>query len=189
MRLIALILLRLLALSMAFVILIFAARGIGSRQPASAILAQLHLTDCALPCWLGIMPGRTRFDEAAQRVTAVYPSYDVTTQDTQIFITYLLGSSYGAASIQLSDGTVNSLLLVTSDVRELAIGDVAALFGKPDCIPGLSPAILIYNFPRSYVVLVANGGRAERWRQSLNSLEIHSYDQERTNFRCTASKP
>src|SRR5438067_348965 len=97
---------------------IFVALGIGSRQPASNILAQLHLTDCALPCWLGIMPGKTSFDEAVQHVTAVYPSYDVTIQDTQIFITYLLGASYGAASVQVSSGTVSSLLLVTSDVRE-----------------------------------------------------------------------
>ncbi len=189
MRLIALILLRLLTLSLAFAILIAAARGIGSRQPASDILGQLHLTDCALPCWLGIMPGKTSSDEAAQRITAVYPPYDVTIQDTQIFVSYLLGSSYGAASVQLTNGTVTSLLLVTSDVRQLAIGDVAALFGTPDCIPGLSPVILIYNFPRSYVVLVANGGSAARWRQSLNSLEIHSYDQVRTNFRCPGSKP
>jgi len=188
-RLIALILLRLLALSLTFALLIAAARGIGSRQPASDILAQLHLTDCALPCWLGIMPGKTTSDEAVRRVTAAYPPYDVTIQDTQIFVSYLLGASYGAASVQLTSSTVTSLLLVTSDVRELAIGDVAALFGTPDCIPGLSPIILIYNFPRSYLVLIANGGTAPRWRQSLNSLEIHSYDQARTNFRCPASSP
>ena len=83
---------------------------------------------------------------------------------------------------------MDSILLLTSDVNTFAIGDVAALFGAPDCVPGEAPLILIYNFPRSYAVLVASGGSHERWRQPLNNIEIHSFDTVRTNMRCPAAK-
>jgi hypothetical protein len=186
-RLMALILFRLTALTIAFAILITVARVIGREQPPPLTLAQLHLDDCKLPCWLGITPGETTFDDAVKRVTSAYPQ-NVSVQETQIFVAYLIRSWYGAASVQVAAGTVNSIFLLTSDVDGLAIGDVAALFGAPDCIPGESPAILIYNFPQGYAVLVASNGRGERWRQPLNNIEIHSYDQVRPNIRCPAAQ-
>jgi hypothetical protein len=166
----------------------------GNTLPAPERLAQIHLTDCALPCWLGITPGETRYEEAVRRVTAVYPPYDVTVQETQIFVAYLIHSAYGAASIQVTDGVVSSIFLLTSDVDGVTIGDVASLFDAPDCIPGIAPIVLIYNFPRGYAVLVGgdksdgNARMVERWRQTLNSIEIHSYDHVRNNARCPVSQ-
>jgi len=52
--------------------LLLAARLIGSAQPVPENVAILHLTDCELPCWIGIIPGQTTFEDARQRVQEVY---------------------------------------------------------------------------------------------------------------------
>ncbi len=57
---------------------------VGRQQPISPRLAMLHLTDCKLPCWIGIIPGTTTLDEAKKDITATYsPSRDVRIDDTQ----------------------------------------------------------------------------------------------------------
>ena len=109
----------------------------------------------------------------------------MTIQETQIFVAYLIHSAYGAASIQISDGIVSSIYLLTSDVDGVEMGDAANLFKAPDCIPGLAPAVLIYNFPRGYAVLVGGAGSGSermesRWHEPLFNIEIHSYDRAAT---------
>src|SRR5579859_7009172 len=43
---------------------------LGSQQPTQ--LGILHLSDCALPCWIGIMPGKSTITEAKVRMREVY---------------------------------------------------------------------------------------------------------------------
>src|SRR5260370_38374078 len=45
---------------------------IGRQQPLPERLAMLHLTDCAPPCWIGIMPGVTTLADAAIRAETTY---------------------------------------------------------------------------------------------------------------------
>src|SRR5579864_7933293 len=45
---------------------------VGRDQPLPERLAMLHLTDCAPPCWIGIVPGVTTIQEARKRVDAIY---------------------------------------------------------------------------------------------------------------------
>src|SRR5262249_28077458 len=45
---------------------------IGERQPVPDRVARLHLTDCAPPCWIGIVPGVTTLKDANARVIVVY---------------------------------------------------------------------------------------------------------------------
>src|SRR5262249_49025344 len=49
-----------------------AARLIGNRQPLPERVAILHLTDCELPCWIGIVPGKTTIGAAKERIRQVY---------------------------------------------------------------------------------------------------------------------
>ncbi|MEO8394171.1 MAG: hypothetical protein ABI700_14370 [Chloroflexota bacterium] len=168
-------------------LLIGGAQVIGGALPLPERLAQLHLNDCALPCWLGIRPGETKFADAAAQIRATYPQMDVSIQETQIFVQYLIHSSYGAAVISITDGTVSSITLMTWDVDGLVVGDIANRFGAPDCIPGQT--ILIYNFPRGYAVLVAGDDQKELWNQPLRGIEIHSYDETRINVRCPQTRP
>jgi hypothetical protein len=45
---------------------------LGRRQPLPERVAMLHLTDCELPCWIGIVPGKTTRGEARQRIYELY---------------------------------------------------------------------------------------------------------------------
>ena len=47
---------------------------IGRQQPLPEHLTMLHLTDCAPPCWIGIVPGVTTLEEAKVKVQAVLGS-------------------------------------------------------------------------------------------------------------------
>lgn len=53
----------------------------GRLQPLPEPLRSLHLTDCRPPCWIGITPGQTTFEEAKQRISEVYEQYDVNDQN------------------------------------------------------------------------------------------------------------
>lgn len=44
----------------------------GRQQPISSQLTTLHLTDCELPCWIGIVPGETTIEAARERIKALF---------------------------------------------------------------------------------------------------------------------
>ena len=52
-------------------ITIWGLRRIG-QQTISPAIAQLHLLDCSLPCWIGIIPGSTTVSEAKSKLVAAY---------------------------------------------------------------------------------------------------------------------
>ncbi|SRR5258708_6625418 len=67
-----------LALWVTLVAAVVIAVGVGHQQPASKRLTQLHLNDCELPCWIGIVPGKTTLEDAQKHITGIYgQSYDV----------------------------------------------------------------------------------------------------------------
>jgi hypothetical protein len=41
---------------------------IGNNQSLPSAIKQLHLADCALPCWARIVPGQTAFEESARYI-------------------------------------------------------------------------------------------------------------------------
>ncbi len=49
-----------------------AALLIGRAQPIPPRLAMLHLTDCDLPCWIGIVPGVTTVGDAKKLIRQMY---------------------------------------------------------------------------------------------------------------------
>jgi hypothetical protein len=51
-------------------IAVLAGRGL----PLPENVALLRLTDCELPCWIGIVPGKTTFWEAKERIGQLYGS-------------------------------------------------------------------------------------------------------------------
>lgn len=47
-------------------------RLLGQAQPNPALIEMLHLSECAPPCWIGIVPGKTTLTEAKARIIAAY---------------------------------------------------------------------------------------------------------------------
>lgn len=71
------------------VVAITGAIFIGRQQPTPDNLALLHLTDCELPCWIGIVPGKTTLAEAEARIRQVYgnaPGYVLQQDDDEHFV-------------------------------------------------------------------------------------------------------
>jgi hypothetical protein len=61
-----------LALCFIFSAVTSAAILFGQEQPLPEHLAVLHLTECAPPCWIGIVPNVTTVEEARTKIEAVY---------------------------------------------------------------------------------------------------------------------
>src|SRR5579871_2579767 len=68
---------------------------IGRQQPTSNRAAFLHLNDCELPCWIGIIPGKTTLTEAENRIRQTYesiPGYQLSQIDNTFTFTNLTNS-------------------------------------------------------------------------------------------------
>jgi hypothetical protein len=65
-------LIRLLPLSALFFIATLTAIFVGHQQSQSAWAQLLHLDECELPCWIGIVPGETTLGEAQKQLERVY---------------------------------------------------------------------------------------------------------------------
>jgi hypothetical protein len=53
-------------------VLIGFAISLGRQQPLPESVALLHLSDCELPCWIGIIPGQTTMRQAHDQIIKTY---------------------------------------------------------------------------------------------------------------------
>ena len=167
--------------TVAFTGLIFAARELGNHQPPSAALAQLHLTDCALPCWLGITPGQTTLIEAVRRVTAAYPQTSPSIIDGRIANAE---TSFGQI-ILMADrvGIVHRISLPTFNLKGVSLADAVSLLGTPTWMVGVHPAAVFYGCV-TFQAVVSGGSVDGGWRQRLVIIDIQD-----VGYSCPIVKP
>jgi hypothetical protein len=128
-----------------------AARAVGYQQPIPPRVDILHLTYCALPCWIGIEPGITTMVQAEQRLLDVYEqdpafavarvpdellSYEITVQgapQTRLVIT-LVGSPIQMITI----ATLNHPAW-----GHLTLGDIFAIYGEPSGVATDNPLYVL----------------------------------------------
>ncbi len=128
------------------VLTVSAAILIGYQQPAPEQVAVLHLTDCELPCWIGIVPGKTTIVEARRRIKEVYgnlPGYTLSETDTGFSISGMTGvdgGEYrGLSDISLNSSASSEDLIVKNITLEESIistnnpsiGEIYARLGPP----------------------------------------------------------
>ena len=145
---------------------------IARQQPAPERVAMLHLTDCQLPCWIGITPGVTTMDEAEQKILRVYGNapnikiefiegdqrFQVKNAITGkvVFDVYLRYSSR-------DDSKIYSIAILF-DNQPPSIGDLITLLGHPTRIAYLypidikPPPVLIY---KNYGLAIIYAGTLE----------------------------
>ena len=63
---------RIMLLCFAVILALSAAVFVGRQKPLPAAFAIYHLSDCKLPCWIGIIPGKTSLGEALARIDSTY---------------------------------------------------------------------------------------------------------------------
>src|SRR3954447_24791552 len=63
--------------------------AVGHLRHSPEQVQMLHLQDCSLPCWIGIIPGKTRMNEALHLITEVYgkiPGYNISSNGHRILL-------------------------------------------------------------------------------------------------------
>jgi hypothetical protein len=162
---------------------------IGQHQPSPVLVQKLHLTDCAAPCWIGILPGQTRDSEAYQRLSQVFgaPAGSAVVGDPVIRLVYLpaiyADNPTNMLPVQLlvNKGLVDGISIpALSSANELDVmptfGDIVGLLGTPTCVDLYSPASRAWSFIYeidSYVVEVGIlGGEHLRWSQPISYLSL-----------------
>ena len=157
------------ALTLAFVSMIFAARALGNGEPPATALAPLHLTDCAFPCWMGITPGKTRFDEALQQMNAAFPHSLVSITGGRIIN---LDTSFGQVLLTGgNDGVIHRISLPSFRLKGVLLGDIVGLLGMPTWIVGVNPTAIYYGC-ETYEVAVSGGTVSGGWRQRIVIIDI-----------------
>src|SRR5262245_49374801 len=122
--------------------------SVGRQLPPSHAVSALHLTDCALPCWWGIVPRKTTMEEAHNIVTLEFDSsadYLVTNSDLrESFFSFILKDrlarhDYGAVAVGcffLNNVVYSCDFQFGRIEREprLSVADLIALLGSPDYV-------------------------------------------------------
>jgi hypothetical protein len=192
---------RVVAVWLSSVIVIGFALLIGRRQPLSEAMRQLHLADCAPACWIGIIPGRTRWTEAQQRFEQVFgtPIPLETFPDIATTLTPLIGPNNdqykllpGVADALTSDRIIPIVFLPSRDTRYgilagdiqipaidrdnlmPSLGDVVSLLGAPACASIYSPAslVLIYITQYGNVYVTVKDHPVFQWTDQVHVLRL-----------------
>ena len=117
---------------------------VGRSQPLSPDVTLLHLNECPLPCWIGIMPGETTVEQASKRIQAVFGSQagiQISGQVAQYSIRDTIhGSEFIVAFYTEPDVPVSHDVIRTIWLGTLSKGDgprLAELYtivGEPDAV-------------------------------------------------------
>lgn len=86
-----------LELILALVLGIGAMLSVVRSQPPPDYIAALHLSDCAIPCWIGIEPGTTTIEDARRRLVEVFQASPV------YHLSFTMATSLGTIWLTLED--------------------------------------------------------------------------------------
>jgi hypothetical protein len=111
-----------LRLSIALAVFAGAAILTGIVQPPSDWVTLLHLNDCELPCWIGIVPGKTTFAEAQRQIEAVYRN-----NSAYGFKEYGY-NGFGVINVQTSQSLI---IRLASDVENISPDVVQRIYLQP----------------------------------------------------------
>lgn len=134
------------ALLVIFTVTISGSVLIGHVQPLPEPMAVLHLNEmCALPCWIGITPGKTRLGEARQIVADVYnhgrpltfdPLHDAVDIVMPHGWTLYISLNYESAGADDVNHVINTIFISSFSDRTslMQLGDVVNALGMPEGI-------------------------------------------------------
>jgi hypothetical protein len=191
----------------AFTALVSAARLVGHGLPESAPVHQLHLSDCALPCWIGIVPGATSASEAMRYLLETFPPGDnahprlpSSGPTTSVWIEMTLPIANVVVDpilvhVEFVHGITNRIMIQGKRYGMLntmpRVGDVVRLFGPPSCVnpqaPGFEGWMLFYQTPGGTVVIGVLGRDSISWAQPVYFLYVRNAAED--SHVCSASQP
>lgn len=167
-------------LVVAFTLLVFAARALGSTQPTPAALSGLHLTECAPPCWLGITPGITEMTDAVHRLNSaqlggmLFESSD----GRSVTTAYEVSGALVRVDIVASEaGKVVQITIFTEPLKGVRLGDAVRYLGTPTCSGG-NRSIALYAGATADAVVVGSAAESSGLQSRLSYIDMyaHSYN-------------
>ena len=163
------------ALSVALALSISAAMLIGRAQPLPERVALLHLNDiCKLPCWIGITPGVTTYDQALAIVRRVYGdriTFDNCSLDICIIDRkskqdiFQIGFSVNTVVNVNLDASIVGVIMIQQDKQSsddyIRMGDMYDRIGAPD-----------YSVDMGYAHLYTRLGEAHYIDTTYNTIVV-----------------
>jgi hypothetical protein len=167
---------------------------IGRQQPVPPVLTLLRLTDCAPPCWIGIMPGKATLDETRDRIHAVYdgrPDVSLTFEPGSSPTTFRVrlgrrDNALGAVEIRLDTGGDPSIGMIAFDFTSVdrrnlvTLADMYALWGAPPEMGLLNlgannpfDLALIYGNEEQGAIVFAPPARSAPWTLDASVLVFY----------------
>lgn len=177
-------------LSANFALMVVAAQTVGASQSPSQIVEALRLSECALPCWVGIMPGVTRMQEVQGRVlsTGATGSFRIT---GSVSLEGILVGDYrltigdqSAAfiSVAFSEGRVNQLMILASGIT---LGDLILAYGTPSCLS--STGDLYYDTPYGRATFVIDEASSQSYTAKSQMILIESPRESDVGQNCASA--
>jgi hypothetical protein len=183
-----------LSLLSVFATLIGLAVLVGYGQPPASAVQQLHLSDCAPPCWIGIVPGDTNTEEAVQLFSATFtpansvsiPPLTLGTSTNPWLVMPLLDSEATAERLMVQlgsvEGIVNRIMIQGRRYGPVntmpRLGDLVSLLGPPSCVnpqtPGFEGWTLFYLTTRGTILVGVLGRNSLAWTQPVYFVFIRT---------------
>jgi hypothetical protein len=169
-----------LALLSLTTLLVTAVYALPPRQPVSAVMLDLRLTDCLMPCWAGIMPGQTTMDEAHDQLLKTFPEQArlaMTRDERGIWMAASLHDNSVLIVLVASDSQspprVNWIRLAPTPIPDLFLSDILYAQGTMTCRSG---PFVIYESRRAAALLYLRrvGPRAALSTSRVDYFEFRS---------------
>ncbi|MEO8608238.1 MAG: hypothetical protein ABI690_10170 [Chloroflexota bacterium] len=170
---------------------------IGRTQPPPALIRQLHLTDCAMPCWIGITPGTTQAESVNRFVMDTFKSTNSPLSSavpnyqwfTIVPLTQPAQRGQGMpVQFGVNEGTVTEILIPAffSTMKNPgaampSLGDMVNLLGVPTCVGSTSLPMsnsysLFYEYEGTLLEIGLFDYRDTSWAQPIYFLSIRRSD-------------
>jgi hypothetical protein len=154
----------------------------GRRQPIPVPLLDLRLTDCAPPCWIGIVPGETTLETAYRLVHAAFGEIPLTQTEMRSgagavrALQWVLNLRYGPVHIKLETHSSAVIDTITFDVQraDIPVADLYNLLGTPPRMArwhnNFPYFILVYGDEKRGTVVLSRLKERFEWVQPVETL-------------------
>ncbi len=161
------------------------------RRSMPRLLSRLHLTDCAPPCWIGIVPGETTIQAARSRIITTFGPHvtiNLMSPPALLWATLQVRPDLGNINVTLDAQADDIVDTITFDfhsvyVRDRAtLGDFHQVFGPPSRV-ALPRVILsgddlglLYGTDQQGMMIFTPPLDTIRWDQQVTVLVLYGED-------------
>jgi hypothetical protein len=163
---------------------------LSARQSAMpGVLLALRLTDCAPPCWIGIVPGVTTIDAAGDRIMAVFGPWSIAeTSPTFLWARLNTQPDTGMLNIFLQAQTDSVVDTITFDFQAIysrdrtTVADLHRVFGAPSRVAVPSPLLttdfgLVYGSDEQGMMVFCPATDSIAWDQRVDGVMFYTKRQ------------